>query len=359
MQQNLSPVVRAIDVGYGHVKWTEGRDINGSIVADSYPSQAPVAVASEFTSEVMQRRDTHIVPVDSRRFEVGRDISMAIGKNQELEQLDDKFALSDEYTARLYGAFNYMLPSLPSREIDFLMLGLPLTTLELHSAELSERFSGKHVINVRGDTVTVNYCAVYPQPMGGYAAYLERPTLHHDCVPRALIVDVGYNTVDWITCQGMVTNPHQQSAVERGMNAYLREVAKSVIKASGVAAGESAVVRMLDKSLMSGKDFRLTGRKIDILPHLEAGHSVLEQAAQAVRNHVGVGEAIDVVIVVGGGAETYAPWIRKQFPTHEVATIDEPALAVVRGFHQLGEWVAASAQRAKSTDKRSSVATIL
>ena len=39
-----SPIVRSADIGYGHVKWTEGRDSDGNIIADSFASLAPLAV---------------------------------------------------------------------------------------------------------------------------------------------------------------------------------------------------------------------------------------------------------------------------------------------------------------------------
>jgi len=340
------PVVRAVDVGYGHVKWSEGRDESGLILADAFPSQAPLALENDFQTEIMQRRDTFVVPVNEIHFEVGRQVRMAFGKNQELEQLDDRFALSDGYTARLYGAFNYMLSTLPSRSIDYLMLGLPMKTLKQHSVALQRRFVGEHTINLEGEKFVIEHCAVYPQPLGSYATYLQKKAQKSRIAPMALIVDVGYHTVDWITCLGMVANPDQSDGVERGMGAFLREVAKSVIKASGMAANESTVVRMLDQSLITGEEFRLAGKEIDLKPHLRAGNGIIEQAAQAVRNNVGVGEGLDVVIVSGGGARFFLPAIKKHYPSHEVTTLPAPALANVRGFHQFGELIADSARRA-------------
>ena len=166
-----SPVVRAIDVGYGHVKWTEGRDTDGDIIADAFPSQAPLATEGKVKTNVMLQRDTFVIPVNGKNYVVGRQVKLEIGKNQELEQLDTDFSLSDGYTARLYGALNYMLPSLPSsRTIDFLMLGLPLTTINNNAEPLMKRFIGEHTINTKDDKVTIKSCAVYAQPLGGYAA---------------------------------------------------------------------------------------------------------------------------------------------------------------------------------------------
>ena len=342
-----SPVVRAIDVGYGHVKWTEGRDTDGDIIADAFPSQAPLATEGKVKTNVMLQRDTFVIPVNGKNYVVGRQVKLEIGKNQELEQLDTDFSLSDGYTARLYGALNYMLPSLPSsRTIDFLMLGLPLTTINNNAEPLMKRFIGEHTINTKDDKVTIKSCAVYAQPLGGYAAYLQRPLARHTEPPMALVIDVGYNTVDWVTCEGMVDNPSLSDAVERGMSGFLREVAKSIIDVSGIPESESAVVRMLDLYMLNGCEFRLAGKRIDVSKHTHAGHTILEQAAQAIKNNIGVGGAIDLIIISGGGATLYAPWIQKQFPHHEIITLPSPSLANVRGFHQFGEWISESARRA-------------
>ena len=91
--------------------------------------------------------------------------------------------------------------------------------------------------------------------------------------------------------------------------------------------------------------FRLAGKEIDLKPHLKVGNAIIEQAAQAVRNNVGLGEGLDVVIVSGGGAGIYLPAIKKHYPNHEVATLQAPALANVRGFYQFGELIADSALR--------------
>lgn len=345
MPQKL--VVRAIDVGYGHVKWSDGRDETGEILADRFPSQAPLAVSNEVKAGFAHQRDTCIVPVNGRNYEVGRAVRMMLGKNQELEQLDEKFALSDGYTARVYGALNYMLPTLPARSIDFLVLGLPLTTLNKYSDDLSDRFLGEHIINTKGDTVVVSSCAVYPQPLGAYAAYLQRPIARHTKPPMALIIDVGYNTVDWLTCEGLVINPNKSDAVERGMSGYLREVAKSLIKSVDTAASESELVRLLDRHLIEGSPFLLTGKPINLDPHWAAGDAILEQAAQSVRNNVGAGLEIDIIIVSGGGASIYAPWVQQQFRTHDVIALPQSTLANVRGFQHMGEAMAESARRAR------------
>lgn len=70
-------IVRAGDVGYGHIKFTDGRDTeNGALRTDSIPSQSPAYKGTIVASGggVMKRRDTFIVPVEGRLYEVGREV---------------------------------------------------------------------------------------------------------------------------------------------------------------------------------------------------------------------------------------------------------------------------------------------
>lgn len=343
-------VVRAIDVGYGHVKFTDGYDSEGELMAESFPSQSPIGKPSNvFKSEIMSTRDTFMVPVGDRIYQVGRGVRHALHGHEETEVLDKRFSLSEVYRALLYGALNYMLPSLPERTIDFLVMGLPLTTFSTFGVELSKVFVGKHVINTQGDAITIGRCSIFPQPLGSYAAYLNAPLPRHTSAPNALVVDPGYNTVDWFSCFGMVANPEQSNSVERGMSAVLRTIAKSIIESTGVSANESAVVRLLDRAMLEGTEFRLKGKVIPLEPYLSAGYAIIEQAVYAMHQNVGEGERIDIILVTGGGASLYAPFIRRAYPDHEVLELPDPALANVRGFHYIGERLAASAKRSVPT----------
>lgn len=95
-------IVRAIDVGYGHIKFTDGHDTeNSTLRTDSIPSQSPAYKGTIVAGGggVMKRRDTFIVPVEGRLYEVGREVHRALTRKQETEVLDEKFALSDQYMA--------------------------------------------------------------------------------------------------------------------------------------------------------------------------------------------------------------------------------------------------------------------
>jgi len=48
----------------------------------------------------MKHRDTFAVPVENRIFEVGREITLALGSHQETEVMDETFCLCAPYAAR-------------------------------------------------------------------------------------------------------------------------------------------------------------------------------------------------------------------------------------------------------------------
>lgn len=333
------PIIRAIDVGYGHIKYTTGR-YGDSVLTDAIPSQSAISTppSTKVKDAVMKERNTFLVPLGGKLYEVGKDVFLALDANHVTEILDNDFALSDHYTARLLGAINYMQP-LPDEQIDILVLGLPLNTYNRHHAALSNRFKGEHVINNKGGKVKIGSCHVYPQPLGSYAVHLASNT-SPEKVPQALCIDPGYNTVDWFVCKGMTAVSSLSGAVKRGMGAVIKAIASEMIQQYRFEEDNQELIRLIDQSLLSGEVLKLFGREYDINPFRTAGNKVVEQAAQAIRDSVGDGKAISVIILTGGGASFYEAAIRQKYPHHDIHVLPNPAHANVRGFHLLGEIIA-------------------
>jgi len=88
------------------------------------------------------------------------------------------------------------------------------------------------------------------------------------------------------------------------------------------------------------------GKTIELGDYLPAGAAVIDEAVNAIKNSVGSGSDIDVIVVAGGGAKLYVDAIRAKFPRHEVVALSNPAFANVRGFQIIGERMAQSAGRA-------------
>ena len=85
------------------------------------------------------------------------------------------------------------------------------------------------------------------------------------------------------------------------MSAVMRAIAKSILKAHPqYGATESAIVALLDRHFTGIENFHIAGNDIDLEPHMKAGEHIIEQAAQAIRDHIGAGENIHMILLTGG-----------------------------------------------------------
>ncbi len=133
----MSPVVRAIDVGYGNTKFTTlvtGSDIQCGL----FPSLAPQAsTGPDLAAGLMQRRNTVVVEVEGVKYEVGKDARLAQDASHG-RVLDPDYSMTAAHMALIRGAFYYMGQS----KIDLLVLGLPVNTFEKYNQQLAERVIG-------------------------------------------------------------------------------------------------------------------------------------------------------------------------------------------------------------------------
>lgn len=348
-----NPVVRAVDVGYGHVKFTDGRNARGQILLDSFPSQSIAAPkAGDMDRGAFQKLDTFIIPVKDgdteTRLMVGKGIAMALQPDTETINLAHNYSLLPVYAARLFGALNYMYPSLPTidgrKTIDLLVLGLPLNTFKDFHEPLARKFTGTFTINDRGHEVCIHRCAVFPQPLGSYTTFVGERKL--PSVPEVLVVDPGFNSVDWFTCKGLAVNPSTVGAVDRGVSHVIRAIATELPYEIRRDSCIAAISRLIDESISKGKPFMLRGNEYDLGPYMHAGQPIIDEAASAVKNSIRAGSTIDYIVMTGGGAKMFMSAIQDRFPDHKVTALDNPAFSNVRGFQSLGEKMAQSASRA-------------
>lgn len=348
-----SPVVRAVDVGYGHVKYTEGRNPRGAIIASSFPSQS-IAAAKSGSLEIgaLLKMDTVIVPVKdgdtTALLVVGKDIAQVLQPDTESSFLGQGFCLSVDYAARLFGALHYMFSGLPVvddvKTIDLLVLGLPLNTMKQYHESLAAKFTGTFTIDDRGHEVRIKKCVVYPQPLGSYASFLAERKIKGS--PEVLVVDPGFNTVDWFNCKGMKVNPNSYGAVERGVSHVIRAVVGELPHAIRIDGSAADISRCIDESLTANMPFKLRGKVYDLTSYMNSGHSIIAEAAKAVKHSIKGGVRIEYIVMTGGGATLFMPAIKAQFPEHQVVALENPAFGNVCGFQLLGENMALSASRA-------------
>lgn len=341
---NGSPTIWMADVGHGHTKF----GVHGG-PRFSIPSQ--VANGSEASynrvrSEVLYDNDVRVVEIAGKTLVVGRDVANVMPTGTETEVLGPDYSNSDTYAALLYGAMAYLMDPKQQVEVDVLALGLPVSTYASKHERLAARFSGPHVVDTRGRSVTVRRTVVFPQPLGGYATYLETQGSNAKKAPTALIVDPGYGTVDWFVCKGLQVLTARCGDVKRGMGAVLRAMADALIKDNDFDATPSETVRQIDRALREQDTLRMYGREIEMGRYAQAGASIIEEAANAVSNSIGSGADVDAIVMVGGGAQFYAKAIQERFRNHAVLVLDDPAYANVTGYGYLARTLSPSAQRA-------------
>jgi plasmid segregation protein ParM len=332
-----------VDVGHGHTKFGV---VGGPHF--SFPSQvanAGEAAFSRVRSEVVCANDTRVVRVGNKQLVVGRDVSNVMRSGSETEVLDADFCDSDTYQALLFGALTYLCEPGKDAEVAILALGLPVTTFDARHARLAAKFTGELVLSDDDRRVRIHRTVVFPQPLGGYATFLEARGAQDFRVPTALIVDPGYGTVDWFVCRGMQVLTARCGDVKRGMGAVLRTMADAIIKDNAFDATPTETVRQLDRALRERNGLRMYGCEIDLARYEDAGASIIEEAANAIKNSIGSGADIDAIVMVGGGAERYARAIQEKFRSHSVHVLDEPAYANVNGYGLLARVLARSAKR--------------
>lgn len=349
-------VVRAVDVGFGHVKFTEGRKGRGKIELSHFPSQSTVVMKRDIgvDSEALHKLDVFVIPIQTNNrvdnYVVGRDIDFLLTDDSETTILDQDYCLSPAYTARLFCALSYMYRSLPTgdrthRSIDMLALGLPVHTYKQYKDALIKKFTGTFVINDQGHTVSIQHCTVYPQPLGSYATFVGERGFPEP--PQVLVIDPGFNTLDWFTCKGMKVQKEFIGAVELGVSQVIREIATKLPYDIRKGASISAVSRILDESFSGGgTQFKLRGKAYDMEPYMAPAKVIIDQAVGAVKAAMKDAVRVDHIVVTGGGASLFLPTIQARFPDHDVVMLDNPAFSNVRGFHVLAENLATSMSRA-------------
>ncbi len=342
------PIVRAIDVGYGHVKFVLHHDVPSmKIDCGRFPSRSPRAQGTDMSAGVMTKLDVFTVEVDGRRYEVGNDVISAAGAHDASEILSRDFALSDAYMARLYGALSYMLPKIKHAKIDFLILGLPNLTYNAMANSLAKKVQGEHVINITGAKVEIANVLVFPQPMGAFFDYGFRQRKVDELSKRVnLIVDPGYNTLDWLFSEGLAPNKARSDSVELGMSSVIRAIAEDVIAKAKKVANIERVINRIDYAISHGQSYRLSGQEIDLEKHIPASKTIIDQAINALHKKVGEGDDIDNIFIAGGGADFYFQALQDRFPDHKVFKLDDPQFSNVRGFQLVGMNKASSAMRA-------------
>ena len=216
-----------------------------------------------------------------------------------------------------------------------LVVGLPVSRMESHAAQLRAELSGRHKLD--GCTsVEVKRVIVVAQPVGGalYTA-LSSGQYNRFREQTTLTIDIGAGTNDALVSRGLQALPKRCATHPGGTGAILRQLADTVRTHHGVECTTLA----LDKALRTGT-LRVSGRTHPVLSMLRSTKPVVDQAINALMSRIGTVTDIDRIVLIGGGAPFFQPGIQKRFPDHEITVCSAGIFANVRGFQMAGEQLA-------------------
>ena len=352
-----SPVVRAIDVGFGLVKYTV--PVDGGVDLRSFPSMAIPADTSAVRSLSTRRRDTFDVPVQGAVYEVGRDVALAQAGGSFGRDVTDEFYRGKVYEAVTKGALRYMAEA-GDRAIDVLVLGLPVNQFNDAARRdwLCRTYEGELDVG-GGRRIEVRRVVVQAQPMGGYAALEDdlealnreiaatggalQPLAGADDLDElaVLMVDPGEHTLDWLLIQQGTINPAASSAAsDAGRHRVLKAVQSALSEDVGRPLGVSVVPHIND-ALRQRKPVKLSGVAYDLEKYEPRIMSVVEDAINRMIDGLrDATEIVDLIVLVGGHPERYRDVLKQRFPAIPVFVMQDPVTANVRGFQMIGEAVA-------------------
>lgn len=346
----ITPVVAAIDVGYGYTKFATS--VEGAVNEDSFPSFAPMATGASALGGAAALSRLRVMPVEvkGKTYLVGHDSILATdGRMERLR--DAAYCMSDGYHALTLAALAYMRKPV----IDVLVLGLPLTTLATYRGHLEKTYSGRHElpethtlgIDSGTRTVEVGRVLVVPQPAGALMqAVKESQELR---TTTNLVVDLGYFTMDFLCTNGMSPLPARSGAVEGGMSGFLDELHAGATKdyekmCPGLLPGEFRMPHhRYEQALQTDRVLRTSAGNVDLTTAIKSASAKFDQYLDMVAARVGNTDDILNVVLAGGGAELLAPRFKVRFPRmRKLHTPKRPQFAIVQGYIAAGASLASA-----------------
>lgn len=339
----MTETVRALDIGYGNVKFVASRT-QSNLTPKIFPSLAPRATDTDLAGDFVRRRDTRRVLVNGHVYEVGPDVRLAQRGNEIGRMLRDDYCLSDHYRALVYGG---LLQMTRNRELDVLVLGLPVNTYRAYKERLAAAYTGTFVLDEEGKTCTIHKVVVVPQPLGGFFDYaVSNKILASLSRSTSLVVDPGYCTLDWLVTDGTTPVDARSGArANGGMGEVMKAVFEQIARDAECPLSDvQNSAERIDRWLRTDDPIRLNGAVLNVrsnADYIKIAQSSAQDALQVMMDSVGSVSDIDHIILVGGGSHVYAELLKQKFPKRNIITLSDSVFANVRGFQLLGEmWLA-------------------
>lgn len=272
------------------------------------------------------------VLIDGEQWVAGVEPERLQGWERELHA---SYPETKQYKALFYAAL--ALANMPV--INTLVTGLPVSQFVIpeHKKFIENLLMGKHKISEKTE-VEVKNVIVVPQPGGAYmdmsnAADPELQRLIDE--GKTIVIDPGFYSVDWVALEeGEVRFDYSGTSL-KAMSVLLERTAALIREEY---AGDLNVEK-LEKAIRTGKsEIPLYGQMVDYRPYLaQAMDEVPKEALTTLKKTMrSDGLDADVILLAGGGAESYRDAAIEIFPRSRVVVSSEPVMANARGFWILG-----------------------
>lgn len=319
--------VMGIDIGYSNLKIAGSEVGTKAVRTRVLPSGAgPVSDLPMRLGKHQDDRDAIVVDIDGEPWVAGVDQSRL---ETTVRDLHADFPATSAYRALFLAA----LLTSERTSVGRVVTGLPVSQfLDANAREkLRGRLTGDHQVSTKR-SVKVVETVVVPQPFG---AYLDLVSTHPDVESltdaRIVVLDPGFYSVDWIAIENGELRKSNSGTSRRAMS-MLIETANTLIQEDH---GGGAGVSRLERAVREGKTTSpVFGQPVELAPYLErAGGAVAHEALKEMRQNFRNDErAVDLVLIVGGGAGAYRTAAEELFPKTEVIIPTNPVLANARGF---------------------------
>lgn len=321
------PVVLGIDVGYSATKYAFVR--NGHISTGSFPSICLRAPHTAFASgiEGIGMRETDVkIDIGGVTYLVDT-LDSEVVSTSTIRCENDDFATTDEYCALVFAA----LVRCGERNVDQLVLGLPLHIFETYAPLLIKKFRG--TLDFGHGTFTIRNVAVLPQPLGTYASIRSSTPDAFASGTSCAVIDSGWGTTDtFVSSASFKIDRQRCGGLPGGAALVLREIASRL---QSKFKGRFSNIDRIDRAIVLGKPLHYNGNEIDLKPFLQAAQHVTVPICRSVLTTLRTTEDL-TVFAAGGAGHYYLPTLRDILGC-EVKLLDQPRFTNAIGFLLAGQ----------------------
>jgi len=316
------------DCGYSNLKIAFG-DIEGKAPETMIrPSGAGPADRLPTRIGDTAADDRLYVTVRDTRYVAGVEHHFLQGMSRELHR---DYPSTDAYMALYLGSL-----VLAGREqVDEVVTGLPVNQFAEKALRqtLADRLTGEFGVAPKRK-VAVRRVTVLPQPAGAYLDWLAGVD-DFEFVENAkiVVVDPGFFSVDFVVMQGGQILDAQSTTSTQAMSVVLAEANRLIAEDFGGGVG----IEGLERAVRGGtRKVLVHGTWVDTPPYLaRASATVATEAVKELKTALRTGqESVDLIILAGGGGETFQDVVKGMFPRAKVWASEDPTLANARGFWQ-------------------------